>query len=75
MGDQHAPWVDGLTIGQVLRETARRFGDRPAMAFPRIGFRCDFRRLDALVDEVARGLMAMGFERGDHFGVWFDQLA
>lgn len=70
MDDRHAPWVDDLGIGQVLRETARRFGDRDALAFPQAGFRCNYRQLDELVDDVARGLMALGLERGDHFGVW-----
>jgi fatty-acyl-CoA synthase len=70
MDDRHAPWVDGLGIGQVLRETAGRFGDRDALAFARAGFRCNYRQLDELVDDVARGLMALGLERGDHFGVW-----
>ena len=28
------PWVDGLTMPQVLRETARRYGDHDALAFP-----------------------------------------
>jgi len=70
MNDRHAPWVEGLVIGQVLRETARRFGDQDAMVFPQAGFRCNYRQLDGLVDDVARGLMALGLERGDHFGVW-----
>lgn len=70
MNDRHAPWVDGLVIGQVLRETARRFGDQDALVFPQADFRRTYRELDALVDDVARGLMALGLERGDHFGVW-----
>src|SRR4051794_36650881 len=70
MIDLHPPWVDGRTIGAVLGETARRFGDRDALCFPRIGFRCHYAEFDRRVDEVARGLIAMGLERGDHFGVW-----
>jgi len=70
MDDRHAPWIDGLGIGQVLRETARRFGDRDALVFPRAGFRCNYRQLDGLVNDVARGLLALGLEPGDHFGVW-----
>src|SRR5437588_312554 len=31
--DQASPWVDGLTIGQVLRETARRHPQRDAIIF------------------------------------------
>ena len=70
MNERHAPWVDGLTIGEVLRETARRFGDRDALVFHQADFRCDYRRLDEQVDDVARSLMALGLKRGDHFGVW-----
>jgi fatty-acyl-CoA synthase len=70
MDDRQEPWVDSLTIGQVLRETARRFGDRDAVSFPRAGFRCNYQQLDELVDDTARALMALGLERGDHFGVW-----
>ena len=70
MSGQLAPWVDGLTIGHVLRETARRFGDRDAMSFHQCGLRCNFEELDRKVDDVARGLIALGLDRGDHFGVW-----
>src|SRR5436309_13170992 len=70
MSAPDAPWVDGLTIGQVLRETARRFGDRDALIFHQCGLRSDFDQFDRDVDEVARGLIALGLERGDHFGVW-----
>ena len=34
---QRRPWVEGLTIGAALRQTARRFADRDAMVFPQAG--------------------------------------
>ncbi len=64
------PWVDGLTIGQVLRETARRTPDADALIFPQLGRRWTYAELDAEVDRVARGLMALGIERGKHVAVW-----
>lgn len=67
---QSDPWVDGLTIGEALRETARRFADRDAMVFPQAGVRMTWAEFDRAVDRVARGLLAIGFRRGDHFGVW-----
>ena len=70
MDDQRSPWVDGLTIGAVLREAARRHGGNDAMVFPEAADRCTFAEFDRRVDDVARGLLAMGFERGDHLGVW-----
>ena len=65
-----APWVDGLTIGQVLKKTAQRVGSRDALVFPQAQYRATWTEFDQTVDRVARGLMALGFERGDHFGVW-----
>ncbi len=68
--DQAAPWVDGLTIGQALRETARRHPQRDALVFCNPAARMAWGEFDAAVDRVSRGLLALGFARGDHFGVW-----
>jgi fatty-acyl-CoA synthase len=68
--ESDAPWVDGLTIGQVLRETAVRFPDRPAAVFSSRHWRMTWAELDREVDRVARGLLGLGLGRGDHFGVW-----
>lgn len=64
------PWVDGLTIGQVLRETARQYPDRDAFVFCDSDTRVSWAEFDREVDLVARGLLALGFVTGDHFGVW-----
>ena len=70
MSEQTTPWVDGLTIGQVLAETARRHGDREAMVFPQLGRRWTWRQFAADVDAAARGLIAMGIQKGDHVALW-----
>ncbi|MGH7140337.1 MAG: AMP-binding protein, partial [Pirellulales bacterium] len=67
---QPLAWVDGLTIGQVLDETTRRYGDRDAVVFPKAGVRLTYRQLSAKVDEAARGLLALGLKRGDHVALW-----
>ncbi len=64
------PWVEGLTIGQVLRETARRHPDGDAYVFCQLDERRTWCEVDHDVDLVARGLLALGFRPGDHFGVW-----
>ena len=64
------PWVDGLTIGQVLRETAKKFPLQDAVVFCDHGSRLSWSAFDAEVDRVARSLLALGLRRGDHFGVW-----
>jgi fatty-acyl-CoA synthase len=65
-----AAWVDGLTIGQVLKETARRYPQRDAIVFCNPPMRLTWAEFDAAVDRVSRALLALGFEPGDHFGVW-----
>jgi fatty-acyl-CoA synthase len=59
-----------LTVGQVLRETARRIPDQDAVVFPGLPWRLTWRELDREVDRVAKALLALGFQRGDHFGIW-----
>ncbi len=68
--DETTPWVSGLTIGAALRETAGRYADREAMVFPQAEVRMTWAEFDRRVDRVARGLLAIGLRRGDHFGVW-----
>jgi fatty-acyl-CoA synthase len=64
------PWVDGLTIGAALRQTAQRCGPHDALVFPQAGVRLSWAEFDQAVDRVAGGLLALGFRPGDHFGVW-----
>src|SRR5947208_14815271 len=64
------PWVDGLTIGQVLRETAGRHPQGDAFVFCNPGVRMTWAEFDAAVDRVSLGLLALGLLPGDHFGVW-----
>ena len=70
MIDTQAPWVIGLTIGAALRETARRNPDQDAVVFCATGDRCSWADLDRRVDVAAQALLALGFQKGDHFGVW-----
>jgi fatty-acyl-CoA synthase len=60
----------GDTIGDNLRRTAERFGDRDALVDMPSGRRWTYAEFDAAVDEVARGLMAAGIDKGDRVGIW-----
>ena len=69
--DENArPWVDGLTMPQVLRETARRYPDNDALAFPALGLRVSYREFSERVDDAARGLAALGIKHGEHVAIW-----
>src|SRR5438045_8287534 len=64
------PWVDGLTIGQVLATTASRYPDREALVFPQLSRRWTWRQFAADVDAAARGLLALGIKTGEHVALW-----
>ena len=68
--DDPTPWVDGLTVGAVLRETARRHPNLDAVVFPSLGLRWSWGDLDARVDRAADGLIALGVRPGEHVGLW-----
>lgn len=70
MADPAKPWVDGLTIGQVLEETARRIPDAHAVAFPKLGLHWSWSEFNDRVNAAARGLLALGIHRGEHVALW-----
>jgi len=70
MSKSTKPWVEGLTIGQTLRQTAQRFPESEALVFPQFQTRLNYREFDTQVDGVARGLLALGLHRGDHIAIW-----
>ncbi len=57
-----------LTIGEALRDTARRFPDRAALVG--MGTTVSFAELDRAADEVAHGLRGLGVARGDQVALW-----
>src|ERR1700677_1668380 len=71
---QSFPWLDGLTIGQVLTETAQRVPERAAIVFPKNDVRSTYTEFLAAVRDTARGLIALGLRPGEHVGVWATNL-
>jgi fatty-acyl-CoA synthase len=58
------------TIGENLRQTVERFGDREALIVRSQGYRATYRQLWDSVSQLARALMALGVEPGDRVGIW-----
>ncbi len=60
----------GETIGANLERTVARCGSRKALVDVPTGRRWTYAELDADVDAVARGLLAMDVGAGDRVGIW-----
>src|SRR5690606_35923617 len=63
------------TIGAALEAAADRWGDREALVVCHQGVRMTWKELDRAADEIAAGLLALGFEPGDRLGVWAPNCA
>ncbi|AKG04854.1 AMP-binding protein [Salimicrobium jeotgali] len=61
-----------VTMGELLREKAHKMPQKEAFVFPERGLRGSYKDLDEWTDQVAKGLMALGIGKGDHFAVWSD---
>jgi len=60
----------GETIGQNLRRTVERYGEREALVVLSQGYRATWRQFWDETTKVALGLLAFGVEKGDRVGLW-----
>ncbi len=65
----------GETIGENLERSAARVPDNLALVSRHQNRRYTYAELNAAVDEVARGLLALGLEAGDRIGIWSPNCA
>ncbi|MDX6308518.1 MAG: fatty-acyl-CoA synthase [Nocardioidaceae bacterium] len=73
-GPAEPPLLDE-TIGANLERTVARYGDAEALVDVASGRRWTYRELDTTVNDVARGLLALGVEVGDRVGIWAPNCA
>ena len=59
-----------LTIGELLKENASRYGKRDAVVYIDKNVRLTWRELNRICDQAAKGFMALGVKRRDHIAVW-----
>jgi fatty-acyl-CoA synthase len=62
-------------VGEALDESCSHHGDREAVVFPEQGLTLSYAQLQQHVDYTARGLMALGAQKGDIFALWAENGA
>ncbi|MDH3973629.1 MAG: AMP-binding protein [Deltaproteobacteria bacterium] len=60
----------GATIPEHFLSVADSFPDGEALVSLPQGRRLTYKRLAAAIDELARGLIGLGFKKGDPIGIW-----
>lgn len=70
MTAQLPPAYCDVTIGELLALLARDYPDNDALVYPDRQLRYNFNELEALVRQIAKGLIALGIKRGDRVALW-----
>lgn len=60
----------GATIPEHFAEVAKRFSDREAVVSIHQNRRLTYGQLANAIDDLARGLLGIGFNKGDRVGIW-----
>lgn len=60
----------GETIGQSLRSTVEKHGDREALVMVTQNYRATYNQLWEQVEQVAKSLLACNIQHGDRVGIW-----
>ncbi|WP_313431302.1 AMP-binding protein [Siminovitchia terrae] len=64
------PGLIHKTIGQLLDEVAGKYPENDAVVFPNRKLRYSYEDFNRHCQQVAKGFMKLGLEKGDHLAVW-----
>src|SRR5215212_11138162 len=59
-----------ITIGDLLDRQARRFGDHDALVHVEYSVHYTYAEFRDQCNRVAKGLLALGIQKGEHVGIW-----
>lgn len=62
--------LDRITVGALLDRTAAQNPDNDALVYTDRNLRLSYREFNQLCRNVAKGLMALGIQKGEHIAIW-----
>ncbi len=65
---------DKVSIGQLLDILADQFGDNPFLNYHKFGVSHTYGQIQKIANDVAKGFMALGINKGDHVAVWANNI-
>ena len=69
-----SPVLKNQTLGQLLDQAIEKSPDTEAIVYVDRDFRLTYKQLGEVVDQLAKGLMALGVKRGDKAAVWANNV-
>lgn len=60
------------TVGEIVKEAARKFPETEAYVYPEHGIRKTYKEFDEETDELAKAFIGMGIQKGEHVAIWSD---
>lgn len=59
-----------MTLGQMFENTVAKYPSHQAVKHIEKGYDVTYYELNQRVDKIAKGLLGMGFRKGDHISIW-----
>ncbi len=66
--------VGNTTIGQLIDIVADQFGESKALEYHDLDIRYNYGQFRSLCNNVAKGFMALGIEKGEHIAIWANNV-
>src|SRR5512138_3589781 len=65
----------GMTVGDLFDDIVERYPDREALVSAHQGVRYTWRELQTQVNRAAKGLLSLGYKKGDRVAIWGTNVA
>jgi len=62
--------LKNVTIGELLYETVRKYGNQKAVIYSKEGIRLTYEEFANEVNKLAKALIGLGIQKGEHVAIW-----